>query len=323
MVESDSTFVGVTRTLYSCKLSVSCSGGAGDWVLHRKTTGETGHFVEGLTEVSCWHGEKEDEFMQKWFYLIKGREIPQLGETSLLIKAEDEAAARLEVSSWHRVDSVQRVCVANDFSRSVDNFCNDVLDLKIKHNIYKELFEDTTAQELMEQTAQQFFRDIQKVLCNYLLLEFAKITDPSKSGNYDNFTVSNIIDSNVSILAKDVYDNLCQLNGTLNAFRKYIVPARHKLIAHNDKNTRMSGTTLGEFPKGEDDKFIGTLEDIARIMHKACFGDYLLGISSLVLGGVRDFKDTLRKAVAFQKALSESKGEELARLAKILHSLPF
>jgi hypothetical protein len=196
------------------------------------------------------------------------------------------------------------------------------LELKIRHNIYKELFEDTTARELMKQTAPQFFLDIKKVLHNYLILEFAKITDPSKSGNYENFTVSNIIDSNASILAKDVLDNLCQLNGKINAFRKYIVPARHKLIAHNDKNTIMSGATLGEFPEKEDENFIGTLEEIASIMHKACFGDYLLGISPLVLGGVRDFKDALRKAVAFQKALREFKGEELARLVNILNSLP-
>lgn len=46
--------------------------------------------------------------MQKSFYLIKGREIPQFGETSAIIEAENEAAARLQVSSWQRVDSVGR-----------------------------------------------------------------------------------------------------------------------------------------------------------------------------------------------------------------------
>jgi hypothetical protein len=247
--------------------------------------------------------------MQKWFYLIKGRQILQLGETSLIIEAEDEHAARLEVSSWHRVDSVQKLCIADEFSRSVYKFCGDVIDLEIRHNIYKELFEDTTAQQLMEQVAYQFFFDMMTVLHNYLLLEFAKITDPSKSGNYENFTVSNIIYSNTNIWENDVFENLCRLNKKINTFRKYIVPARNKHIAHTDKNTRMSGTTLGEFPEKEDDRFIDTLEEIANIMHKACFGSILGGKNPVVQGGVRDFKDALRRAIAFQKALSESNRE--------------
>ena len=251
--------------------------------------------------------------MQKWFYLIKGREIPQIGETSIMIEAENEDEARLQVSHWQRVDSVQKYCEVSDFSCSVDKFCRYVGDLRIRHDIYKELFGDATAQKLMEQTAESFFKDIRTILHNYLLLEFAKITDPSKSGKYENFTVSNIIESNSSMFSKDALDNLCRLNDTLNTFREYIVPSakgkpsvRHKLIAHLDKNTIMQDITLGEFPENDDETFIDTLEEIASIMHKACFGEYLIRISPPVIGGVRDFKDALRKAVAFQKALSES-----------------
>lgn len=261
--------------------------------------------------------------MQKWFYLVRGREVQQLGETSILVEAEDEGVARLEVSSWHHVDFVRRICVADDYSRSVDHFCRDVLDLKIKHDIYKELFEDSTAQELMEQTAHQLFLDIQKVLHSHLILEFAKITDPSKSGKYEKCTVSNIINRNANMLEKDISEYLCKLNSKINAFHDYILPARHKLIAHNDRNTRISNTILGEFPEGEDDRLIDALEEIASIMHRACFGDYLLGISPLVQGGVRDLKNALRNAVAFRKAILESKGEERARLDKILRTLPF
>jgi hypothetical protein len=72
--------------------------------------------------------------MQKWFYLIKGREIPQLGETSILIEADNEAAARLEVSSWHRVDSVQKVRVVDNFSSSVDYFCRYVLERPLQNS---------------------------------------------------------------------------------------------------------------------------------------------------------------------------------------------
>jgi hypothetical protein len=267
--------------------------------------------------------------MQKWFYLIKGRGIPQFGEISEIIEAENEAAARLQVSDWQRVDSVEEICVVSDFSRSVDKFCRYVTDLKVRHNIYKKLFEDTTAQKLMEQTAPQFFLDIMAILKDYLLLEIAKITDPSKSGKYENFTVSNIIESNINMWTKDVFDDLCGLNKKINTFREYIVPSakdkpslRHKRLAHHDKDTFMSDAILGEFPEKEDEEFMGNLQKIASIMHKACFGLPFEGENPVVLGGVLDLKDALRKAVAFQEALnSESKVEVKRCLAEILGSM--
>lgn len=61
------------------------------------------------------------------------------------------------MSSWQRVDSVEQICEVSDFSRSVDKFCDYVTDLSVKHNTYKELFEDVDARELMEKIAPQFF----------------------------------------------------------------------------------------------------------------------------------------------------------------------
>ncbi len=247
--------------------------------------------------------------MHRCFYLVEGQDIPQHGKTSIIIEAENEDAAKREVSSWRRVDSVQNLCVANDFSRSIEKFCRDVFNLEIIYDIYKELFEDTAAQQLMEQTAHVFFLDMMKVLHGYLLLEFAKITDKPKSRNHENFTVTNLIHSNRSMFAKNVFEKLCLLNKEINSFRKLIDSVRDKYLAHSDKNTRISEPTLGKFPEKEDDKFIHTLQEIASIMHEACFGSNLLGENPVVHGGVRDFKDALCDAVAFRKALLESNRE--------------
>ncbi|MDR3570090.1 MAG: hypothetical protein P4L43_18860 [Syntrophobacteraceae bacterium] len=124
-------------------------------------------------------------------------------------------------------------------------------------------------------------------------------------------------------------DNLRQLTEKVNELREYIVPTdrckpsvRHKVLAHLDKNTIMSDITLGAFPEKEDEKFMDIPGEIASVMHKACF-DSILGVGNpVVLGGVRDFKDALRYAVAFRKALSEFRGQELAKLVEILYSLP-
>lgn len=202
----------------------------------------------------------------------------------------------------------------------VTKFCDYIVELKGIRHIGKELFEDGNAKLLMEQTAEQFFFDVNMILIKYFILEVAKITDRSKSGNYENFTVANIIES--IDWPKDVSCDLQRLNEKVGTFRRYIAKARDKAIAHYDKETFLSGTTLGGFPEGEDVNLIATLEEIANIMHKACFGCIFGAINPIMQGGVLDFKDALRKAVAFQKLLLEGKGEELVRLANVLRSLP-
>lgn len=82
-------------------------------------------------------------------------------------------------------------------SKMVRRFCNYLVWLRAIHNIYKELYENDEAKHIMEKTAQSFFIDLNVILNNYLLLEFAKITDPEtsivKGKIEENFTVNNLI----------------------------------------------------------------------------------------------------------------------------------
>jgi hypothetical protein len=202
----------------------------------------------------------------------------------------------------------------------VNEFCNYVVELKGLHNIFKELFENAHAIALMEQTAKAFFDDIYNMLKRYVILEMAKITDRAESQGNQNFTVDNIITSiNWPI---DIHDNLCQKNNILSTFRSSIKKARDKIIAHNDKKTRLKGISLGAFQPGEDDTFMETLEELANTVHQACLGEIMGEINPIMIGGVLDFKEMLRKAIAFQKLLSESKGDELLKLLTIWRSIP-
>jgi len=199
----------------------------------------------------------------------------------------------------------------------VKKFCNYVVHLKAIHQIYRELFANDEGRRLMEQTSKSFFMDINKILIIYLMSEIAKITDRAKTFNkYENFTIANIletIDWPASVLCE-----LNRLNNIVVNFRGNITEARNKLLAHYDKNTFISGTILGAFPEGDDEKLIETLEEMCNVLHKASFGEIFGDISVTMVGDVLDLKKALKRSIAFDKLFKESKGEELSRLSYYL-----
>jgi hypothetical protein len=203
----------------------------------------------------------------------------------------------------------------------VKRFCDFVFRLKQVYHIGHELFHDDGARSLMERTAHAFFLDLNKILVNYFLLEVAKLTDPATSlgGRIENFTVANLIET--VEWPPDCLQEIEKLNETVLSFRRYIDPARNKLLAHYDKTTVVSGDTLGTFPEGEDRRLLEVLEQMCNVLHKAAFGEILGNMVPSHTGDVLDFKRALRMAVAFDKLLSESKGGELLRLWRLLEDV--
>jgi len=206
----------------------------------------------------------------------------------------------------------------NTSGEIVKKFCDYIVHLKAIHQIYKELFANDEGRRLMEQTAKSFFMDINRILINYFMLEITKITEPAKTSNkYENFTIANMLET-IDWPASVVCD-LKRLNNVIENFRGKITEARNKLLAHYDKNTFISGTILGAFPKGDDEKLIETLEEMCNVLHKASFGEIFGEISVAMAGDVLDLKEVLKRGIAFDKLLKESKGEELSRLLNYLN----
>lgn len=200
----------------------------------------------------------------------------------------------------------------------VRRFCDFIFRLKGIHYTCCELFEDNEARFLMEQTARLFFLDINKILVDYFLLEIAKLTDPARcrGGRSENFTVANLIES-----VEWPPDCLCEikeLNETILSFRKYIKGARDKILAHYDRTTVISGIALGGFPEGAEQKLLEALERMCDVLHKAAFGEIFGSMVPSHPGDVHDLKEVLRRAIAFNKLLSDSRGEERRRLLMLL-----
>lgn len=202
----------------------------------------------------------------------------------------------------------------------VKRFCDYIFRLKQIHYIYRELFADDGTRSLMERTAYAFFRDLNDILVDYFLLEVAKLTDPATSrvGNEmrENFTVANLIET--VKWPSDCLQEIKKLNEVVLSFRKYIEPARNRLLAHYDKTTVVSDNTLGVFPEGEDRKLLEVLEQMCNVLHKAAFDKILGDMVPYHSGDVQDFKEALRNAIAFDKLFSDSKGDDLERLYRLL-----
>jgi hypothetical protein len=209
----------------------------------------------------------------------------------------------------------------------VKRFCGHVHWLVRVRNTYKVLFEDEqpSCRTLMEKTASSFFADLNRILQEYLLLECAKITDPATTRNNENFTVDYLVGmiswpddkaildrlSSLPHDDKDILKELKSLQATTDDFRSHIVPARNKLLAHSDKEAVLSRRPLGAFPEGKDRTFFEALQKICNIACEACSGTIYGDMSTVVHGGgdVINLRKTLREAIAFRDALSESTGQ--------------
>jgi hypothetical protein len=203
----------------------------------------------------------------------------------------------------------------------VKRFCDNIFWLRQIHYIGSELFHDDGARSLMERTAHAFFLDLNKIVVEYFLLEVAKLTDPATScgGKRENFTVANLMES--VEWPSDCLHEINRLNDTVLSFRKYIVPARNRLLAHYDTTTVVSGDGLGDFPEGEDTILLNVLEQMCNVFHKAAFGEIWGDIVPNHAGDVQELKKALKMAVAFKRLFSDSKGDDKMRLWKLLENV--
>jgi hypothetical protein len=117
--------------------------------------------------------------------------------------------------------------------------------------------------------AQFFFEDLNNILVEYIILTVCKITDPAQDNRKnDNHTIDYLIkhyDCRADVATAERLDRLC---ARIKAFRKKLLPARNKLIAHSDRKTIMEGTPLGATEPGEWDQFWHDLDDVVLIIQE-------------------------------------------------------
>jgi hypothetical protein len=188
-----------------------------------------------------------------------------------------------------------------EIKKTVEEFCSQCLTARIAFNEYCILYESGQARlDLLNEVAQNFFGDISAILVKYILLSMCKITDPPHSKGNDNLSVKYILETFSPELKKQL--GLEELSDKIHSIRDYIRGARHKIIAHIDKNTLLSGKILGAFPKEVGDSFWTNLKEFVDRIHNHYFGEpYPLDIINP--HNAKDLVEALKRAVHYDDCL--------------------
>ena len=149
-------------------------------------------------------------------------------------------------------------------------FCDDCIWIYAVRQHFRDLYESgEERRNLLAEISQGFFGDLNVILQEYILLQKAKITDPASSGkNKDNLT-SNYLAS--MEWDPDVKAKLDLINVRLMSFRKKIVEARKKYLAHSDLKSHLMQKNLGSFTENEEDDFWEALQEFVNVAHGATF----------------------------------------------------
>ena len=152
--------------------------------------------------------------------------------------------------------------------------------------------------ELLQSTAHKFFRDLNLMLIEHLILQICKLTDPESTMGKRNLTVQFLIKNSDFSASPGELAKLTKIAARIDAFRKRILPARNKFISHLDLHAAHGRKSLGGASIAAWLRFWLDLQDFVTIMYKR----YVDARTPFYLNGVGMLSD----ADQLVKALKES-----------------
>jgi hypothetical protein len=116
--------------------------------------------------------------------------------------------------------------------RDVKKFVDYCVTLRAFWTHYQTVFEGSDLKrELLQSTADKFFRDLKLMLIEHLILQICKLTDPETTMGKRNLTVQFLINNADFSASPRELVKLTKIADRIAAFRKRILPARNKLSA--------------------------------------------------------------------------------------------
>ena len=184
----------------------------------------------------------------------------------------------------------------------IKQFCDQCYSIRALYKEYIYLYESDNKErlDLLDKTARDFFRELQRILIDRILLNICKITDNASFGKKDNLTIEYILKK----IKQDTNGNLGldELSKEIHTFRKYIVDARHKIIVHSDFETITSNKILGSFSKTDNDKFWKNLQEFVNKIHNHYFkSPFILDDVVDCTFNAKDLVWALKKAAYFDQ----------------------
>lgn len=179
--------------------------------------------------------------------------------------------------------------ISGDVAKKFCELCNWANECWLTH---KRLFDKNDRKERTLGKAEYFTARLSIITQEYGLLQICKLHDPAIQGGSLNITIDYI--ERFGEWGSD-RDRIRGLVSQLRALFEKIKSARNKVLAHNDLETLMDATVLGEFPKDLDEQYFSALQELANEVHgKWCDGQY--PFNDLAGADVDEFLNVLERA---------------------------
>src|SRR6185437_8750319 len=104
----------------------------------------------------------------------------------------------------------------------------------------------------------------------YGLLQIAKLHDKTDKYGNVNLGIDCLLNSGAWPISVRVH--LEALAKGLEGFASQLRQVRNKVLSHHDLRTILAGAPLGEFAKGDDEKYFKTLQEFVNAVHGEVIG---------------------------------------------------
>jgi hypothetical protein len=151
----------------------------------------------------------------------------------------------------------------------VQAFADSCVLLRSQWEHFQILFQGTDLKrELLQTTAPTFFGDLNRLFIEHLVLQICSLTDNAQTAGRKNLTVKFLIEHSDFSAMPDILDKLQRIGADIDAFRKVILPARHRFISHLDLEAVRLDQPLGAASDAEWRKFWLDLQDFLEVMFR-------------------------------------------------------
>ncbi len=183
-------------------------------------------------------------------------------------------------------------------------FCEDCVWARAIRTHFAQLFEaGEKRRELLQETANTFFHDLNIALLEYVLLQQYKLVDePSAGSGKENLTTNYLLSLDWS---DETHAQLQAENESLLTFREKIAGARSKLIAHIDLRARLDVVGLGSFVQADELAFWSALQRFVDAAHDEAIGGPLEIDPSMPDGDTASLIHRLADALDYQDLVTE------------------
>jgi len=181
----------------------------------------------------------------------------------------------------------------------VESFADSCVLLRSQWVHFMTLFEGSDLKrELLYTTAPTFFADLNRLFVEHLVLHICRLTDEAQTMGRKNLTVKFLIEHSDWSSAPDTLAKLKPISDSIHRFRKRVLPARKRFIAHLDLSAVRLDQPLGAASNDEWKQFWLDLQDFVQLM----FRHHVDPNSLFHLNGIGGMSDADRLLTALRNA---------------------